>query len=162
MKYYNVLKMVCTAIGTHAGVTVDNAGNGIVEYCNHSFPFEIQYFKEKHTFSVDLNFGIEFNFSSVEAEIFMGVYNSSSTISKLIDSRIPSLRISHCIAGELPSSEFILKLFESALEAWIVLNHGFERIISEKLIFDPMVTPHVEAEEFYEEIVGDKLDGLIL
>ncbi len=156
----NVIAHIRKAICAHSDVTVDEAGKGHVEYRGRSISFNVSFFEDKNTFSIDFHFGIHFDDQFSQAEIFMGMYNDTSTVTHLMGSVNPTLRLSHCVAADLPNPEFILKLFESALEAWVVLRPGLERIQSEGLILDFTCAPSgFEPIEFYEEIVGDKLEG---
>lgn len=164
MKDTDLLNHVCDAIRALPNADIDETGKGFIDFQGHKIYIEVKCDNEKKIFAIDLHFGISSIMDYVQPEIFMGLYNDNSTVTHLVGSAEPELRLSQCFDEDLPRKEFILKLLENALEVWAVLLPGFDRIQSEELLLDPdMASEGFDAMSFYKEITGNKLErpGLI-
>ena len=159
MEQQEVFMRVCDVLRTLSDVVIDEKGRGLIHHKGHAIEFDIEFRERTQTVKIDLHFGLEFNLDFSQVEIFMGFYNDSSTVTHLVCSAAPKLRISYCADATFPQKEFILRLFESALEVWVMLLPGFERIQTEGLLLDPDMSPEgFDAMNFYEEITGNKLE----
>ena len=147
-------KYICDTLHEYKNIVVDAKGNGVVDYLGHSIKFNVFQW-DGEIFIIDFDLGINI------IDEYAQFYNILSGITRLIGSS--SLRLSYCVADQLPSTDFILNLFDDVLEAWLILRFGFGQIQQEMDGLDSdSVSDDFDPESYYDQLIGDKLFGLTL